>query len=115
VFNGVITDGGWLIYTVSWSGLTSASNNGHFHGPVTGAGSAGVLIDLNGAPARTITHSNASGGAGSAAGQIDLKVALNANVSGDSLRKLLDNQGLYINIHTVNNPGGEIAGVITKQ
>jgi hypothetical protein len=115
VFNGVITDGGWLIYTVSWSGLTSASNNGHFHGPVTSAGSAPVLIDLNAPPARTITHSNASGGAGSAAGQIDLKVALNANVSGDSLKKLLDNEGLYINIHTVNNPGGEILGIIKKQ
>ena len=117
VFNGVITDAGWLIYTISWSGLSSASNNGHFHGPITtgSTASAGVLIDLNAAPARTITHSNASGGAGSAAGQIDLKVALNANVSGDSLRKLLDNQGLYINIHTVNNPGGEILGVITKQ
>ncbi len=117
-FTGTISDGGFLQYTISWSGLSSASNNGHFHGPIT-AGSnaaAGVLIDLNAPTAgRTITHSNASGGAGSAAGFIDLKVALNANVSADSLRKLLDNQGMYINIHTVNNPGGEIAGVVTKQ
>jgi hypothetical protein len=30
------------------------------------------------------------------------------------LRKLFDNQGLYVNVHTVNNPGGEIAGVITR-
>ena len=115
LFNGVITDGGFLVYTISWSGLSSASNNGHFHGPIT-AGSnaaAGVLIDLNAptaTPARTITH----GTTGSAAGTLDLKVALNANVSADSLRKLLDNNGLYINIHTVNNPGGEIAGVIQK-
>ena len=117
-FTGTITDGGFLQYSISWSGLSSASNNGHFHGPITPGSnaSAGVLIDLNAPTAgRTITHSNASGGAGSAAGFIDLKVALNANVSADSLRKLLDNNGLYINIHTVNNPGGEIAGIVTKQ
>ena len=114
LFNGVITDGGFLVYTVSWSGLSAASNNGHFHGPnVSPTATAGVLIDLNAptaTPARTITH----GTTGSAAGTIDLKVALNANVSADSLRKLLDNNGLYINIHTSTNPGGEIAGVIQK-
>ena len=118
LFNATISEGGFLQYTITWSGLSSASNNGHFHGPIT-AGSnaaAGVLIDLNAPTAgRTITHSNAAGGAGSAAGFIDLKVALNANVSADSLRKLLDNGGMYINIHTVNNTGGEIAGVVTKQ
>lgn len=115
LFNGVITDGGFLVYTISWSGLSSASNNGHFHGPITPGSNAaaGILIDLNAPtaiPSRTITH----GTTGSASGTIDLKVALNANVSADSLRKLLDNNGLYINIHTVNNGGGEIAGVIQK-
>lgn len=117
-FTGTISDGNFLHYTITWSGLSSASNNGHFHGPIT-AGSnaaAGVLIDLNAPTAgRTITHSNASGGTGTATGFIDLNTALSATVSADSLRKLLDNGGMYINIHTVNNPGGEIAGVVTKQ
>ena len=114
LFTGTVSSGGFLVYTITWSGLTSASNNGHFHGPITSGStaSAGVLIDLN-APTsgRNITH----GVSGSANGSIDLKVALNANVSADSLKKLLNNQGLYINIHTVNNPGGEIAGIIVKQ
>jgi hypothetical protein len=117
-FTGTISEGNFLHYTITWSGLSSASNNGHFHGPITPGSNAaaGVLIDLNAPTAgRTITHSNASGGAGSAAGFIDLNVALSATVSADSLRKLLDNGGLYINIHTVNNTGGEIAGVVTKQ
>jgi hypothetical protein len=121
-FNGVISDGNFLNYTISWSGLSSASNNGHFHGPqTTGATAvAGVALDLNAPTAgRTITHSNASGGAGSAQGQIDLKgsvaLANGTTITGDSLKKLLDTGGLYINIHTVNNPGGEILGVITKQ
>jgi hypothetical protein len=37
------------------------------------------------------------------------------HVHAGRVRKLLDNQGLYINIHTVNNPGGEILGIIKKQ
>lgn len=113
-FNGVISDGGSLVYTVTWSGLSAASTAGHFHGPITAGStaSAGVLIDLNAPTAgRNITH----GVSGSASGSLDLKVALNANVSADSLRKLLDNSGMYINIHTGTNPGGEIAGVIQKQ
>jgi hypothetical protein len=118
LFNGVISEGGFLVYTITWSGLSSASNAGHFHGPITPGSNAAAnpLIDLNAPTAgRTITHSSATGGAGSASGSIDLKVALSASVSADSLKKLLDNGGLYINIHTVNNPNGEIAGVITKQ
>lgn len=112
IFNGVVTPGGFLVYTVSWSGLSSASNNAHFHGPTTATSTtpAGVLIDLNAPTAgRNITH----GTSGSASGSIDLKVALNANVSADSLKKLL-NGGMYINIHTGNNAGGEIAGIITR-
>ena len=113
-FIGTLNDDNVLSYTVTWSGLSGTSNNGHIHGPVApGSITAhGVLIDFN-APAsgRTITH----GANGSAAGTIDFKVALNANISGDSLKKLFDNSAVYVNIHTAANPGGEIAGLISKQ
>lgn len=102
-----------LTYTLTWEGLTSVSNNAHIHGPTaaTGNAAAGVLIDFN-ADGRTMTH----GTSGTATGTIDLNlVTRNAAVSGDSLKKLLDVGRAYVNIHSVNHPGGEILGLITKQ
>lgn len=102
-----------LSYTLTWDGLTTISNNAHIHGPTpaTGNGTAGVLIDFNGG-GRTLTH----GTSGSATGTIDLnQVTSNAAVSGDSLKKLLEAGRAYVNIHSTTNPGGEIAGLITRQ
>jgi hypothetical protein len=113
-FTGTLSANNVLTYSVTWSGLTGASNNGHIHGPVPPGSIAahGVLIDFNAPTAgRTITH----GASGSATGTIDFKVAFNANISGDSLKKLFDNAAVYVNIHTAANPGGEIAGVISRQ
>lgn len=118
---GTLTSANVLFYTISWSGLGSASTSGHFHGPITPGTNtdAGVAIDLNAATAgRTLTNSNATGGAGTATGQIDFKnswtLANGTTISGDSLKKLFDNEGLYINIHTTANTGGEIAGVVKR-
>jgi hypothetical protein len=117
---GTLTSGNVLFYTISWSGLGSASNAGHFHGPSTSTTTAaGVAIDLAAPTAgRTMTNSNASGGAGSATGQINFNnswvLANGTTISGDSLKKLFDNEGLYINIHTTVNTGGEIAGIVKK-
>ena len=115
-----LTGGNVLFYTITWSGLGSASNNAHFHGPSTSATTAaGVAIDLNAASAgRTLTNSNASGGAGSATGQINFNnswvLANGTTITGDSLKKLFDNEALYVNIHTTANTGGEIAGIVKK-
>jgi hypothetical protein len=46
---------------------------------------------------------------------VDLKLAITATVSGDSLKTLLDAGQLYVNVHTVANGGGEIRGQIAKQ
>ena len=105
-----------LTYTVSWSGLGSASNNAHIHGPITpgSTAAAGVLVDFNNAGAgRTITH----GVSGSASGTINFTTIVpnNTNVSADSLKKLFNNGAVYVNVHSVNIPTGEIAGIITKQ
>lgn len=113
-FVGTMNSDNTLSYTVTWSGLTGTSTNAHIHGPIPpGSVTAqGVLLNFNDAAAgRTITH----GASGSAAGTIDFKVPLNANISGDSLKKLFDNAAIYVNIHTAANGGGEIAGIISKQ
>lgn len=104
-----------LTYTLTWSGLGSASNNAHIHGPITvgSTAAAGVLIDFNVPGAgRTITH----GASGSASGSINFNTIVpTATVSADSLKKLFNNGAIYINIHSVNFPGGEIAGIVTRQ
>lgn len=105
-----------LTYNVTWSGLSAASTLAHIHGPITSGSTAaaGVLVDFNAATAgRTITH----GVSGSATGTIDFNtiVPANANVSADSLKKLFNNGAVYVNVHTSTNPGGEIAGIITRQ
>ena len=102
-----------MTYTLTWEGLTSISNNAHIHGPTpaTGNGTAGVLIDFNSGP-RSLTH----GTSGTATGTIDLNlVTANAAVSGDSLKKLLEAGRAYVNVHSANNPGGEILGLITRR
>jgi len=114
-FDATIDANNVLNYTVTFTGLTSNSNNGHIHGPIAATGNApvGVLVNFNDPNnGRTITLGATSG---TATGSIDLKLPLSATISADSLRKLFDNGKLYVNIHTVNNPGGEILGIITRQ
>ena len=105
-----------LTYTLSFTGLSSNSTSAHIHGPIpaTGNAAAGVLINFNDPTlGRTITF-GATSGTGS--GTIDLKLVAtgNANVSGDSLKVLLNNAKLYVNVHSTTNGGGEILGNITK-
>lgn len=105
-----------LTYTVSWSNLGSTSANAHIHGPIAvgSAASAGVLVDFNNVAAgRTITH----GTSGNATGTINFNTITtnNANVNADSLKKLFNAGAVYVNVHSTNFPGGEVAGIITKQ
>ena len=76
---------------VSYTGLGSAASAAHLHGPATSEQAAGVLIGL--------THS------GGTAGTISNVLTLSAS----NVDRLLEGF-MYVNLHTVNNGGGEIRG-----
>jgi glucose/arabinose dehydrogenase len=90
-------EGNSLTFTITYSGLSSPAILAHIHGPAPASAPAGVLIDL--AP----YHNGPFGTAGSFSGTIVLTDAQKANLLA----------GLtYVNVHTVNNTGGEIRGQI---
>jgi ABC-type phosphate/phosphonate transport system substrate-binding protein len=101
-------------YDCTFTGLTSNVNNGHIHGPATATVNSGTTINFNTLAGATFSFGQQ---AGACHGTTVLNTAtqITATVSGDSLRKLLFAGLTYANIHTVNNPGGEIRGQITKQ
>ncbi len=78
---------------LTFSGLTSNAIAAHIHGPAGPGVNAGVIIPL------TVP--------GATSGTIAQSVALNATNRG-----WMVNQLTYVNIHTVNNTGGEIRGQV---
>ncbi|MCX5768477.1 MAG: CHRD domain-containing protein [Gemmatimonadetes bacterium] len=101
-------------YDLTFTGLTSNVNNGHIHGPATTTASSGTTINFN-----TLSGASFSFGATSGTGHgstvLNAGTQITATMSGDSLRKLLFAGLAYANIHTTQNPGGEIRGQILKQ
>jgi uncharacterized protein (TIGR03118 family) len=85
--------GSRLFYSITYSGLSSSAQAAHIHGPADPTVGAGVLIPL----------ATPSGTNGTISGNLVL--------TPQNLAYLLAGQ-TYINIHTVNNSGGEIRGQI---
>jgi hypothetical protein len=101
-------------YDVTFTGLTSNVNNGHIHGPAAATATAGTTINYSTWPGGTFTLGATSGTAHGVA-TLTSATTITATMKGDSLKKLLFAGLTYSNIHTTQNPGGEIRGQITKQ
>ncbi|RPJ03863.1 MAG: CHRD domain-containing protein, partial [Deltaproteobacteria bacterium] len=86
--------GGTISGSVSFSGLTSATAAGHIHQAASGINGP-VIIPM-------------TGGIGVTAGTMTLPMTALTPLQLAALR----NNELYINIHTMTNPGGEIRGQI---
>ena len=110
-FTGTLNDDNTLSYTLTYQNLSSNVTMAHIHGPASSTQTAGIIIDFA-AGGRTLQTGVTSG---TSSGTINLGLAATVAISGDSLRKLLDNGNAYVNVHTVNNGGGEIRGQITRQ
>lgn len=83
--------------------LSSASNNSHLHGPTASNFGAGFTQTAGVAFGLTRSSNLATGGA------INQNVTLSASQETDLL-----NGKFYINIHTVNNGGGEMRGFLVS-
>ena len=104
-----------LSYSVTWTGLTGTVSGAHIHGPGDANTVASVLVNFQALPVGSTNGAITTGASGSASGNLNLGMAINATVSGDSLKTLLNLGLLYVNVHTAANPGGEIRGQIAKQ
>ncbi|MGZ5287534.1 MAG: CHRD domain-containing protein [Flavisolibacter sp.] len=84
-----------LQYNVSWQGLTAMASAAHFHGP--------ALPGATASPVVTLTMTN-NGVAGTSTG--------NATLTDAQEQDLLAGRW-YVNVHTPNNPPGEIRGQVS--
>ena len=94
-------------YTVTVSGLTGAPTASHIHAPADTKTSTGVLVNFN--PSSVTTT------AGTFTGSFTQGDIRNANVSMDSVMKLVKAGLAYVNVHTTANGGGEIRGQLVPK
>lgn len=78
-----------LSYTASWSGLSGPATMGHFHGPAAAGANAPIAVPWGNDPASPFTGT--------------------ATLTEQQAAELMAGRW-YANIHTAQNPGGEIRG-----
>lgn len=96
-----------LTYTVTFSGLTTGLTGAHIHMPAAPGANAGVVVPF------TITSGVTAGTIGPTT--VDLTTSLTGAINADSAIKLLNAGQAYVNLHTSQNPGGEIRGWLAKK
>jgi CHRD domain-containing protein len=103
----LVDKGNSIDFYMEYSGLTSNVTNAHIHRTATSA----VMVQLpfvrqtSGVVVSTIDVS---------AGVTDISSEAGTQTVAE-FRTLLANGGAYVNVHTVNNPGGEVRGTITPR
>lgn len=88
-----------LLMDVEYADLSAIATAAHIHGPAGPESTAGVMVDL--APF--------NGGAFGVSGNFNGLADISADIRGS----IIDGR-TYLNIHTSNNPSGEIRGQITR-
>ena len=106
--NAGYTNSAVINYTITFSGLTAAANDGHIHVGAAGV-SGGVTVPFTNVPALTSGTFNGS----ISASNVQAATGGNVTVAAGSLDDLLAAMragNTYTNIHTSTNPDGEIRG-----
>lgn len=95
-------NGATVNYVVTFARLSGAPIMAHIHGPGNSTQAVGVLVDF---PTTGQTQNN-----GVLTGSFNAASIRNAAISLDSLLVLMRNGNAYVNVHTTQNPAGEIRG-----
>lgn len=107
-----------LTVTVTVSGqLTSNVTMAHIHGPAGTTANAGIILDFVPSMTTVINAGTRTGQIVSASYDLDaLTVSANGvlRVDADQLIEFMRTGQAYVNVHTANNPGGEIRGQISE-
>lgn len=107
-----------LTVTVTVSGqLTSNVTMAHIHGPAGTNANANIILDFVPAMTAVINAGTRTGQIVSASYDLDaLTVSANGvlRVQPDQLIAFMNSGQAYVNVHTQNNPGGEIRGQISE-
>ena len=100
-------DDGEMSYTIDVANITGVTAS-HIHGPAPAGEPAGVLVTLFVGP---------QGGTGAVNGQLESGSFTESAspVSMDSLRVLMRSGQAYVNVHTDENPDGEIRGQLEEE
>jgi hypothetical protein len=85
-----------VTWNISFSGLSSPATMAHFHGPAAAGKNAGVKVWLSQKGTMEVTS----------------PITGQATLSPDEA-KMFEAGDMYINVHTKNNPNGEIRGQVT--
>jgi hypothetical protein len=90
--------------------LSSNATGVHLHRVSDGS----IVVSLCGtpAPAALVTCTMVSPDRMQIEGDITSSLMAQWGVGGAAFRNMLNNSELYVNVHTVNNPGGEASGVV---
>jgi Cu/Zn superoxide dismutase len=98
-----------ISYTVNYSGLSSAPSASHLHIGATGSNGA-VVVPFTGLP---------TAATGTFSGTFDttnVKTQVSPPITNlDDVIAQMRSGGVYVNIHTSANPGGEIRGQLAGQ
>ncbi len=88
------TASGKLKYTITYDGLSGRATAAHFHGPASTSESAGVTVKIT--------------------GDLTSPIEGEAMLTPEQADALMAGRW-YVNIHTANNPSGEIRGQLMKK
>ena len=100
----IVKNAGTYTFTINFSGMTGPLTGAHIHGPATAGVNANVIVPFS------------TAGAGTSGTLTGTFTSTNtATISNDSLDVLMSNGNAYVNLHTAQNPGGEIRGQLLRQ
>lgn len=104
---------GTLGFQMQVVNLSGAPTGVHLHAPATASENAPVIVTLCGAPAPSAAGAcpfDSSTNSMTLSGKLTSSLMAQWGVTGQQLMQWLDDELVYVNLHTALNPAGEVRG-----